>query len=142
MISAHTIITIISIVLLSILLLWLCITQIKETMDSNDHVLRRLIRKLEPVHPIIGELSFYKDDQSYCINKEKIYICMQNEKGKYYTDNTLIYVILHEVAHVLCDEVGHTEKFQNIHQELIDKAAELGLYNPSIPIENNYCPKK
>ena len=60
---------------------------------------------------------------------------MQNEKGKYYTDNTLIYVILHEVAHVLCDEIGHTEKFQNIHQELIDKAQDAKIKANTAAIE-------
>lgn len=142
MVSVNKILTIVCICILIGLLIWLCVTQIKETMDSNDETLRRLVKTLEPVHPIIPELNFYKDDQSYTINKEKIYICMKDAKGKYYSDNTLIYVILHEIAHVLCDEIGHTEKFHTIHQQLTDKATELGLYNPSIPIENNYCPKK
>jgi hypothetical protein len=46
----------------------------------------------------------------------------------------LTYVGLHELAHVLCDEVGHTAKFYQIFDELLDKAHQMGLYDPSIPI--------
>ena len=51
----------------------------------------------------------------------------------------LIYVALHEVAHVLCDEVGHTQKFHSIFEDLLKKATEMGIYNPSIPLIQNYC---
>ena len=39
--------------------------------------------------------------------KQKVYLCLKDENNEYYNDNMLIYVALHELAHVLCDEIGH-----------------------------------
>jgi len=90
---------------------------------------------------IMDEIRFYEDDQSYTINKEKVYLCLKDKKGKYYGKNMIIYVTLHEIAHVICDEIGHTEKFKQIFDELLYEASVRGIYNPSIPIVQNYCPK-
>ena len=45
-------------------------------------------------------------------------MCLKDKNGKYYDDNMLNYVALHELAHVLCDEIGHTDKFYAIFDEL------------------------
>ncbi len=68
---------------------------------------------------IINEIRFYEDDQSYTINKEKVYLCLKDKKGKYYGKNMIIYVTLHEKANEICDEIGHTEKFKQILEELL-----------------------
>jgi len=128
------------IVALIILFTVLMINQVMETYASNDPVLIDLQKTLEPVHPIIKNLTIYKGKKSYTINKEKIYICLGGKDGKYYDKNTLIYVTLHEIAHVLCNEIGHTEKFNNIFDELLNKATKLKIFNPSIPIVQDYCP--
>ena len=51
----------------------------------------------------------------------------------------LIYVLLHELAHVKCDEIGHTEKFKTIFKSLLQKAELAGIYNPYQPPIDNYC---
>ena len=122
------------------LLIYLTYVQIKEAFESNDPKLIELYNKISPVHPIIPSLSFYVGDSSYTLNKEKIYMCMKDKNNVYYDMNTLVYVSLHEVAHVLCDEIGHTQKFQDIFDDLLDSAIEQGIFNPSIPIVDNYCP--
>ena len=53
----------------------------------------------------------------------------------------LVYVGLHELAHVLCDEIGHTDKFYAIFDKLMDKAEEIGVYDRNIPVVDNYCKK-
>ena len=45
----------------------------------------------------------------------------------------LVGVAVHELAHAVCDEIGHTPKFWKIYDELLEKATKLGFYNPSIP---------
>ena len=50
-----------------------------------------------------------------------------------------MYVAIHELAHVLCDEIGHTEKFYEIFNNLLDKAENLNIYDSDIPIISNYC---
>jgi hypothetical protein len=89
---------------------------------------------------ILNEISIYRGKKSYTINKNQIFICLKNEKGEYYDNNTLIYVILHEIAHTLCDEIGHTDKFSDLFNQLLTKAEMLRIYDPAKPITPNYCP--
>jgi predicted metal-dependent hydrolase len=106
---------------------------------SIDPKLYEIKKITNNVHSIISNVELYEDTKSYTINKEKIYLCLKDKNRKYYSDNMLVYVFLHEIAHILCDEVGHTEKFRNIFQDLLDKATEMKIYNPSIPVIDDYC---
>ena len=47
---------------------------------------------------------------SYSVNKgEKISICIRKEKdNSFIDDNTVLFVVIHELAHVMTPEVGHT----------------------------------
>jgi hypothetical protein len=85
-------------------------------------------------------VSLYKDDdKSFTINKKEIYLCLKDENQEYYPDLQLIYVLLHELSHVLCDEVGHTDKFFKIFNQLIDKADEIGVYDKDFEVIIDYC---
>lgn len=77
--------------------------------------------------------------KSYTLNKEDIYLCLKDENNEYYNDNMLIYVLLHEISHSICDEIGHTEKFHKIFKALTAKAVQLNIYNENIPLIKNYC---
>ena len=127
------------IILLLVLIIMRQFRRTKEGMDATDPVLRQLKQKLNVIHPKVKDLNFYKGSESYTINKEDVYLCLKDENGEYYNENMLTYVTLHEIAHAICDEVGHTPKFHDIFQQLLDKAYHLGLYNPSIPIIQDYC---
>jgi hypothetical protein len=129
---------IVALILIGILL-FAVITQIKEHHKQDDPVLQSVKRELSQVHPIVNELSFYEGDKSYTINKEKVFMCLKDENNEYYNKNMLIYVALHEIAHALNDEIGHTEKFHKIFDELLERATELEIYDPSIPPIPNYC---
>ena len=126
-------------ILLSIILY----TQLYECFNDNDPKIIELKKKISIVFPKIMELKIYKSEgKSYTINKHKVYICLNDEKGEYYDDNMLIYVLLHEYSHVLCDEIGHTDKFHKIFDEIIVKAIEAGIYNKNITPIKNYCEYK
>jgi hypothetical protein len=88
---------------------------------------------------VMADIKLYRGDKSYTINKQKVYICLKNDKGQYYNDNMLIYVIAHEIAHVLCSEIGHTEMFHTIFEALLVKLKDYGIYDPSLPIDLEYC---
>lgn len=107
--------------------------------QSDDPVMLTVRQKLLQVHPEAVNLEFYESNKSYTINKRKVHLCLKDQNGDYYNENMLTYVGLHELAHVLCDEVGHTEKFYRIFDDLLAKAHEMGLYDPSIPIIQDYC---
>ena len=137
--NGMTIILGILIIFILVCIIYRQFRKIKEGMSSNDPVLRRLKQKLLPVHPKVNDLTFFEDKESYTINKKDVYLCLRDENSEYYNENMLIYVTLHEVAHAICDEIGHTQKFHEIFESLLDRAYNMGIYNPSIPIIQNYC---
>ena len=49
-----------------------------------------------------------------------------------------MYVLIHELAHVLCDEVGHTDKYRDIFNGLISEATSLGIYDPTAVFDPTY----
>lgn len=88
---------------------------------------------------IMNEINLFRGKKSFTLNKEKVFICLKDEKSRYYGFNMLVYVTAHEISHALCVEQGHTELFHTIFQELLDELTISGVYNPSIPIQQNYC---
>jgi hypothetical protein len=114
--------------------------QVTEHLLQDDPMLYTLKEVLTPVHPMIKNLKLYKADKSYTINKDKIFLCLYDQDGNYYPLNMLIYVLLHEVAHKINEkDIGHTEAFYNVFDDLLEKATNIGVYNPDIPIIKNYC---
>ena len=105
----------------------------------------KFIGLLEPLNnlDILKNLVMVEDNESYTINKKVIHLCTKNpQNGKYYDKNTLMFVVLHELAHVLCSDVGHTENFTNINYALLNHAIKHGLYDPTKPFVKNYCNMK
>lgn len=87
-----------------------------------------------------NHISLTKGNKSYTINKEHVFLCMKNENNDYYDDMTLLYVLLHELAHIVnTKDIGHTKNFHIIFNALLDKASELGIYDLSHRVPNNYC---
>ena len=136
------ILLIIIIILLSVILINIVYNRIEEynQRDLSDPILDVLKQLLIPVHEIFNVIKLNKGNKSYTLNKEIIYICIKDENGEYYPMNSLVHVILHEVAHMLnTKDVGHTKEWQNIFNELLKKAEEKNVYNPNIPMVSNYC---
>lgn len=82
---------------------------------------------------------------SYSINKgEQLVFCLRSRKdntGKLHDLNLLMYVVLHEMAHVACPEYGHTELFKDIFGFLTTEAIKLDIYK-KIDFKNDnkeYC---
>ena len=102
----------------------------------------KFVGPLEPLNnlDILNNLVMVEDKESYTINKKVIHLCTKDPKnGKYYDKNTLMFVVLHELAHVLCNDVGHTDNFSIINQALLNHAYKHGFYDPSKPFVKNYC---
>ena len=49
-----------------------------------------------------------------------------------------MHVILHELAHVKTDSIGHTPEFYDNFENLLSKAEKFGLYDPNIEVPTNY----
>ena len=70
---------------------------------------------------------------AYSENKgEKIAFCTTTTKrgSKLIDENTLIFVAIHELAHVMSDSIGHTNEFWDNFKFLLNKAVEHKLYKP------------
>jgi hypothetical protein len=100
-------------------------TEIKNLQPILNHVIQ------ESGYPSIP-YSIYESNLTYTVNKNKIYM-----KTKGYNPHTILFVALHEIAHIICDEKHHTTKFKEIEKRLHLKAIELGFIQRD-QIENNY----
>ena len=79
----------------------------------------------------------------YSVNKgEQIVFCLRSKNtGKLHSLNLVMYVALHEMAHVACPEYGHTKLFKKIFAFFTKTAIEMGIYE-RIPFNQRpeeYC---
>ena len=80
---------------------------------------------------------------SFSVNKgEELVFCIRSKITNEIHDlNDLLYVAIHEIAHIGCPEVGHTDLFKDINLFLLKEAKKYGIYKYSNyyrdPIE--YC---
>jgi hypothetical protein len=94
---------------------------------------------------IMNKLVLCKGESSYTINKEVVYLCVMDKQGKYYDNHMLMHVLLHELSHAICDEIGHTKKFDDIFTALMNEAdaptcpSQNPIYNKKLPLLDNYC---
>jgi predicted metal-dependent hydrolase len=61
---------------------------------------------------------------AFCLNKKK------NNNDNLIDSNTLMFVAIHEIAHIMTTSVGHTEEFWNNFKFLLENAVELKIYTP------------
>lgn len=110
-------------------------------VSYDDPHIEKLRQRLLPVFPELKTVEMFASNKSFTIDKKEIYICMKDEYGSYYDDNMLTYVIIHELAHSIQKEVDtqHSQKFKDIFFPLLDRAERAGLYNPNLPVVQNYC---
>jgi len=71
-----------------------------------------------------------KDNTSYSLNKgEKVVLCIrQKEDDSFVDENTMMYVILHELAHIMSDSIGHTDEFWENFEFLLENAEDANIY--------------
>lgn len=65
---------------------------------------------------------------SYSINKgEQIVLCLRT-KDKLMDINTMIFVVLHEIAHIATVSIGHTKEFWDNFRWLLEESINIGIY--------------
>jgi len=95
---------------------------------ENEPYIKRINARIDDVN--IKESPPNSEYTSYSINKgEELVFCIRSKKtNKLHNMNVLMYVALHELAHIGCPEVGHTELFNKINVFLLKQAMEIGVY--------------
>lgn len=115
-------------------------TQDKYILEYEQYI-KRINGRIDDV--TIKESPPNSEYTSYSINKgEELVFCIRSKKtNQLHNMNVLMYVALHELAHIGCPEVGHTELFNKINIFLLKQAIEIGVYRyenyDASPIE--YC---
>lgn len=110
--------------------------------DFNEYI-EQLYRNLHKDRSLIYENDPNSKLTSFSINKgEEIAFCLKSKKTKKLHElNLIMYVALHEMAHIACPEIGHGDLFKKIFKFLTEIAIELKLYKLD-DYENNpveYC---
>lgn len=97
---------------------------------DNENI-QRLVQKFNPTK--IAETLPTSEYTAYSENKgEKIAFCLEKHKGqsKLIDLNTLTFVAIHEMAHVMTKSEGHKQEFWKNFKFLLVCAKEAGVYNP------------
>ena len=130
-----------SVIILSKLSLFL--KKLLFNLDINNIIYKsnfNTIEKIKKNDLIIQEKSNYENNTSYTLNKKKIVMCLKH-KNIYHDINIIKYILIHELSHAICPDIGHTTNFYNINKYLLKESIRLGLYNPDNYKLNpiNYC---
>ena len=102
-------------------------------LDKNFNKHRTLIYESDPK----------SDYTSYSVNKgQEISFCLKSKTNdKLHNINLLMYVAIHEMAHIACPEIGHGELFRHIFKKFVEEAIIIGIYKKvnfnEFPVE--YC---
>ena len=113
--------------------------------DEGDPKIDELQKIISPIFQkpkyrnVLNGVSIYKGSKSCTVDKKKIYLCLFDRDGNYYPNMMLIYVLLHEISHIICGSIGHTPEFDKIFEDLIQEAVSQGIYEVNYPIIDNYC---
>lgn len=71
-------------------------------------------------------------DTSYSENKgQRIVVCLRDKTKPGYPlidINTIMFVMLHEMGHLMTETIGHTPEFWSNFKRILDDATKLGLY--------------
>lgn len=66
---------------------------------------------------------------SYSVNKgERIVMCLRQPDDSFVDENVLVYVAIHELGHLMTDEIGHTQTFWDNFKRLAEEAIGIGAY--------------
>ena len=96
--------------------------------NSDEHV-QRLCKRYNPDR--LGENLEYKSYKAYSLNKgEEIVLCLHDKDGKLINDkNTMKFVLIHELAHIMTVENGHPPIFWQNMGYLLKEANSIGVYD-------------
>lgn len=100
---------------------------LKRTYPNNPDVMRLLGNYNEDN---IRETDIDDDDTSFSIDKgDEIHFCLRNKKDfKLHKINILMFVTVHELAHLMSKTYGHNDEFNKNFMFLLREAIKVGIY--------------
>lgn len=116
----------------------------KQIEYAQDDACKRLVNRFNENNMM--ENSVDSQYTSYSENKgEKIVLCLRDKHDPpeypLIDKNTVMFVVLHEMAHLMTASTGHTQEFWSNFRRLLQDAMKLGVYDhvnySRTPVE--YC---
>jgi hypothetical protein len=114
-----------------------------EKYPNEKENVRRLVKNFNPKKIVetlpTSEYTAYSENKgqkiAFCLNKEK------KDNDNLIDENTLMFVALHEMAHVASKSIGHNTEFWDNFEFLIEEGEKIKIYNPiDYSKQNaNYC---
>lgn len=112
---------------------------IKHLKDNQNRYESPLVR-----HGINQVIANYDNDNIYEIspnnllkrtsflrNKKILVLCLRRKSdGKLHDENTICFVVLHEMSHMMNEGIGHTETFWRLFKFMLEQAVQCGIYTP------------
>ena len=115
------------------------VAYLKDEFPNRENV-KRLAEKFNPKK--ISETLPTSKYTAYSENKgEKLAFCTTTTKegSKLIDENTLSFVAIHELGHVMTESIGHTKEFWQNFKFLLKNAVKIGIYEP---VDYKKKPKK
>lgn len=111
------------------------LTRYKEDANTaSDPRVKVMIERFKPQN--LCENNIDAESTSYSENKgERIVVCLRSKEKPYplVDENTIMFVVLHEMAHLMTTTVGHTPEFWANFRRLLQDAIGASIYK-----ETNY----
>ena len=85
----------------------------------------------------ISETATSETSAAYVVNKgQELRVCLNDEN-----ENDTMFVLLHELAHIMSKSYGHNDEFKKNMDFLVKEAVKLNIYNPTDYTKSpiNYC---
>jgi len=100
---------------------------------AADPPVRRFLERFRP--DVFVENDMQSRDTSYSENKgQKIVVCLRDKtRAPQYPlidQNTIMFVMLHEMAHLMTETIGHTQEFWTNFKRILGDAVQIGIYQP------------
>jgi hypothetical protein len=102
-----------------------------------DPPVGRFLQRFTP--DVFVENDMASPDTSYSENKgQKIVVCLRDKTNApqypLIDQNTVMFVMLHEMAHLMTETIGHTSEFWTNFKRILADAIQVGIYQ-----EENYA---
>lgn len=115
---------------------------LQQRHQQNNEAVNRLVSRFDPDQ--ISEGDYDVRYTTYTLNKgEKIVFCLRSreQQEEIHQHNLILFVAIHELAHIMTESHGHTEEFKKNFKFLLNEAVSAGIYTPENFKENpqSYC---
>lgn len=96
---------------------------------SDDPRTERLVKRFNP--DAIVEAGANSKHTSYSINKgEKVVLCLRSrdENQNLEDENIVMFVVLHEISHIITKSIGHTQEFWDNFEFILKESVKINIY--------------